>query len=371
MEYFFLFGRNPILSYAEIISYLKSHGIAYEIVSFDKNYLIISVAEWIKFDIQNFGGVLKIGKSIKIKTNKDLTKYLDDYFAPERKFDYAVIGNADEEIVSEIEGMLKDKFRAEKLKAQVRHSQDRIKMQEGDRFEVPNADVEFFYYETEKETYFGLIEQNYSYKEVKERDMHKPVRREALAISPRLAKILINLSQVREGELLADPFCGIGVIVQEATLKGINCFGGDKDRMAIIGARKNIAWLSSKYEVKGHARFNIGDSANFPKVRINGIATEPALGELVRKRMKEKDAPAYIAEFEKLIIPVLKRMKELKAPNAKIVLTMPFIRKFSVSTYRITTATGLKIYELDERIKMPIKESREGQFIGREILILE
>lgn len=371
MEYFFLLGRNPIISYTEIVSYLKSHGIAYEVVSFENNYLILSVAEIIKFDIQNFGGVLKIGKANKMKKGKEIEKYLDSYFAPERKFDYAVIGNGNEEIVAEIEDILKEKFRKEKLKAQVKHSQDRIKMQEGDRFEVPNADVEFFYYETEKETYFGLIEQNYSYKEVKERDMHKPVRREALAISPRLAKILINLSQVRKGELLVDPFCGIGVIVQEAALKGINCFGGDKDRMAVIGAKKNMSWLSSKYKVKGHARFNVGDSTNFPKVRINGVATEPALGELVRKRMKEKDAPTYIAEFEKLIIPVLKRMKELKTPNAKIVLTMPFIRKYSVSTYRITTATGLKIYELDERVKMPIRESREGQFVGREIVILE
>jgi len=371
MEYFFLFGRNPTLSYAEVISYLKSHGIAYEIISFDNNYLIISVADAIKFDVQEFGGVLKIGKANRVKTNKDIQIQVDNYFASERKFNYTVIGNGEEEIVAEIEEMLKEKFKLEKLKAQVRHSQGRIKMQEGEDFEFTHADVEFFYYNNQKAIYFGLVEQNYSYKDVKKRDMQKPIRREALAISPRLAKILINLSQVREGELLADPFCGIGVIVQEAVLKGINCFGGDKDRYAIAGAKKNLEWLHSKYSTKGKARLNIGDSARFPNARINGVATEPALGELVRKKMKERDAPEYIAEFEKLIIPVLNRMKELKTPNAKIVLTMPFIRKYAVSVHRITTATGLKVYELDERVKMPIKESREKQFVGRDIIILE
>lgn len=68
---------------------------------------------------------------------------------------------------------------------------------------------------------------------------------------------------------------------------------------------------------------------------------------------------------------MLKKIKNLKTPNAKIVLTMPFIRKYSVSVYRITTATGLRVYEPDEKIKMPIRESREKQFVGREILILE
>jgi tRNA G10 N-methylase Trm11 len=371
MEYFFLLGRNPVLSYAEIISYLKSHGIAYEIVSFEKNYLIIKVADVIKFNIQDFGGVLKIAKANQIKTDKDLKSYIENYFAPERKFNYTVIGNGDEEIVAEIEEMLKQKFKEEKLKAQVRHSHSKIKMQEGEDFEFTYADVEFFYYNNQKTVYFGLIEQNYSYKEIKERDMHKPVRREALAISPRLAKILINLSQVREGELLADPFCGIGVIVQEAILRGINCIGGDKDRYAITGAKQNIEWLKSKYDVKGRARLNIGDSIRFPSARINGVATEPALGELVRKKMRERDAPEYIAEFEKLIIPILKRMKELKTPNAKIVLTMPFIRKYCVSVHRLVTATGLRVYELDERVPMPIKESREKQYIGRDIIILE
>jgi hypothetical protein len=37
--------------------------------------------------------------------------------------------------------------------------------------------------------------------------MQKPIRREELAISPRLAKILINLSGAKKNNLLLDPFC--------------------------------------------------------------------------------------------------------------------------------------------------------------------
>ncbi|MEI7719263.1 MAG: hypothetical protein WCI72_05325, partial [archaeon] len=276
-----------------------------------------------------------------------------------------------DEMIADIELKLRDKFRKEKLKAQVRHNNGgRIKMQEGEDFELSKSDVEFFYYEDEKTTYAGWIEQKYSYKDIKERDMQKPIRREELAISPRLSKILINLSQVKEGELLVDPFCGIGVIVQEAVLKGINCFGVDKDERAIEGARKNMAWLSSKFKFTGHARFFVGNSAKMPPVKIYGVATEPALGVLVRKKILDAAAGNYLKEFETLIIPILKKIKNLKTPDAKIVLTMPFIRKYSASIYRITTATGLKVYELDEKVPMPIKEVREKQYVGREILIL-
>lgn len=372
MEYFFVFGRNPTLSYAELISYLKSHGIAYKILSFKQNFLVLSVGEGIKFNVQDFGGVLRIGKANKVKNQKELDKLIIDYFMMSEKFSYSVISNADQEIISDIEDKLQEKFKKEKLKAQVRHGNaGKIKMQEGEDFEMSKSDVEFFYYEDEKDKYFGGIDQKYSYKDVKERDMQKPVRREALAISPRLAKILINLSQVREGELLVDPFCGIGVIIQEAVLKGINCFGVDKDKYAIEDARKNMEWISSKYKVTGNARFYVGNSAKMPHVKIYGVATEPALGELVKKKILDAAAGNYIKQFENLIVPILQRIKDIKVPHAKVVLTMPFIRQFSVNIERVARMSNMSVYKLDDKITMPIKEVREEQYVGREIVILE
>ena len=49
----------------------------------------------------------------------------------------------------------------------------------------------------------------------------------------RLAKILINLSEVKDEEILLDPFCGIGVILEEALLQNINVIGIDKDKKAV------------------------------------------------------------------------------------------------------------------------------------------
>ena len=82
------------------------------------------------------------------------------------------------------------------------------------------------------EILLGIAEQIYDSTGVKNRDMNKPVRREALAISPRLSKILINLSEAKPHDKLLDPFCGIGGILAEALIKRINVHGIDKDKMA-------------------------------------------------------------------------------------------------------------------------------------------
>lgn len=370
MEYFFILGRNPMLSYAEVISYLKSHGIAYTVSLLKKNFLVLSVGEGIKFNVQDFGGVMKIGVANAFNSRKKLDEFIGDYFMNSSKFKFSIIGENDEEENFEIEDKLMAKFKNEKIKAQVKHSRSELKMQDGENAILSNADVEFFYQIEEGKIYFGMVEQNYSYEEIKKRDMGKPARREELAISPRLAKILINLSQVREGGLLLDPFCGIGVIVQEAIIKGINCFGVDKDRYAITGAKKNIDWLAKNFQLKGHARFHVGDSANMPNIKIDGVATEPALGELVKGYVWDKAAMKYVQDFERIIIPILMRIKQLKTPEAKIVLTMPCIRKFSVGVEKICNFTGLKVSQLDD-VVMPIKEFREKQYVGREIIVLE
>ena len=112
------------------------------------------------------------------------------------------------------------------------------------------------------------------------------------------------------------------------------------------------------------------DSAQMPRIKINGVASEPALGELVKSRLNDNEAKRFIENFEKLIVPILQSIKQNKIYAAKIAITMPFIRDFLVNIGKICQQTGLKISDLHD-VKMPIKEFREKQFIGREIVVLE
>jgi tRNA (guanine10-N2)-dimethyltransferase len=57
---------------------------------------------------------------------------------------------------------------------------------------------------------------------------------------PRMARALVNISLVRDGEPLLDPFCGTGGIVLEAVLAGARGIGCDIDRTMAAGSRRNV-----------------------------------------------------------------------------------------------------------------------------------
>ena len=94
---------------------------------------------------------------------------------------------------------LKKRFKAEKLKATEKRLTGKMQTQESGNLNIVSSKLineQYFVFEN----YFGRIIQKCDYKAIEKRDMQKPVRRHELSISPRLAKIMINLSQIKENE---------------------------------------------------------------------------------------------------------------------------------------------------------------------------
>ena len=356
-----MLGRNPALSKAEIYSYLKVHELNFSEFLFQDNLLILDFKEDPKLDVQEFGGVIMLGRILFSGTKKDLLEYIKkEELIPEDKFTFNVLGNYN------IEQELYDKFKSEKKKVMLRHGRGEIKIQGEDPIALSNADFHFFCLKHNK-TYFGLVEQEYSYVDVKKRDMAKPFRREALAISPRLSKILINLAQLKTGDTMLDPFCGIGGILQEALVKGINVYGIDKDKVAITAAEKNLEWLKKHYKTANY-ELRSTDARNSPEIGFDGIVSESSLGELIRGKPSDYEAKEFILKFEDNIIPILQRLRKVKKPEAKIAITFPFIKKFFVDVVKITRLSGLRLYSFDD-ISFPIREFREDQRVSREIFV--
>jgi len=361
MKYFFILGRNPLLSKAEIVSYLESRRSSWTEVFFKRNLLVIDCDA--EFAVQDFGGIVKLGKIEFEGGADDFKSFLDkNDLVDKNKFSYCVIGNLKDDIFQE-------KFKSQKQKAIIRRGRKSLKLQEGDSVLVPNAEFEFFAYEFENNIYFGKVIEDYSFMEVKKRDMKKPIRRESLAISPRLGKIMVNLSQIQKGGLLLDGFCGVGGILIEALIKEINVYGIDKDPRAINQCRQNLKWLEKNYKINGTWKLLNEDARSAPNIKFDAVVSEPALGELQKSKPNDKKAETILKNFEKLIIPVLQRLVKLKKQGAKIVLTSPYIRNFSVNWEIICKKTKLQVHQI-KGLEMKIKEKREGQFIGREIVVL-
>jgi tRNA G10 N-methylase Trm11 len=359
MKYLFILGRNPELSRLEIKSYLKRTGNNVLDESFRKNGLLLELEKPLEAGaVDVLGGTMEIG--IVLCNLKDINRK-EIYYGSENKFNYVVWDFSDEtETVSEY---LKKRFHSERLKTTEKKFTGFVRGQDED-FRKPSSNLiteGYFVFDN----FFGRIIQRCDYKEIERRDMQKPVRREDLSISPRLAKVMINLSEVNENGTLLDAFCGIGVILIEALEMGIKSIGIDKDKDAIEGAKRNMGWFKFP---NGSYRLMNNDSTRAVVGSVEVLVSEPDFGQTLKKTPEKREAEKMIRNFENLMIDVLKNMK--KSVNGKFVFTCPFIdigrERIGCDFVRISDKSGLKVEE-----GFPIKEFREGQIVGREIVVMK
>lgn len=366
MKYLFILGRNIELSVAEVKAFFRKNNFAFKEAGLAENGFLVETNKDIPDDsIDKLGGVVSIGKVLAEGKAKHISEELDKqtlYFGEENKMNY-VIFDFDSKESDDISFYLKQRFKKEKLKATEKKFTGSIRLQ--DKRFVPNVaskniDEQYFIFQNS----FGRILQKSNYEKIEERDMKKPVRRNELSISPRLAKIMINLAEVKSGETLLDPFCGIGVILEEALLQNIHPIGIDKDKKAVASARENLRWFGFK---ETDYRLMIEDSSTAkPNFKVNGIATEPDLGELLKGTPSKEKATSIVRGFERLMVNVLKNLKI--NVDGKIVFTAPLIstgkERISCNFESISERTGLKITE------GPIHEFREDSIVGRDIVVM-
>ncbi|MEA2053611.1 MAG: methyltransferase domain-containing protein [Candidatus Thermoplasmatota archaeon] len=84
-----------------------------------------------------------------------------------------------------------------------------------------------------------------------------------ISIHPRIAMALVNLSGIKRGETLLDPFCGTGGILIEAGLIGAKVVGIDIKKNIIEGCRKNL----EHYGIESYTLYN----ADATEIAINNV----------------------------------------------------------------------------------------------------
>lgn len=137
-----------------------------------------------------------------------------------------------------------------------------------------------------------------------------------ISLHPRLARALVNLSRVKKGESLLDPFCGTGGILIEASMIGVKAKGSDIDPRMVEGCKKNLA------------KFNMGDAEVFQSdigkiketiSKVDAIATDPPYGKSATTN-REDVKSLYIRAFLS-ISDVLKkgRCLSIVLPNEELI----------------------------------------------------
>jgi tRNA G10 N-methylase Trm11 len=363
MKYLFILGRNPELSEAEINSFLKLRGIKIKKREARSNALFLEIdKEPDKEELDFLGGTIAVGKALsECKKNELDANIKTIYKGKKNNITFALWDFAEDEVYKMITIYLKGRFREEKVKASRKNLTGQLELQDGSTVKIVGNDVDEEYFVFGN--YFGKIFFRTDYKSLELRDTEKPYRRESLAISPRLAKIMINLSGTAKGGKIVDAFCGIGVVLSEALIQGFNVVGIDKDSEAINMALKNIEWMSLKEET--YSLIN-EDSTKASIEKVESMVSEPQLGEILREIPSKDAAEKMIKKYENLMINVLRNMA--KYVKKRFVFTAPYILtekgRISCNIKKIAGSCGLKEISSYE-------EFRKNQVVGREIFVLE
>jgi tRNA (guanine10-N2)-dimethyltransferase len=104
-----------------------------------------------------------------------------------------------------------------------------------------NPEVEYRAILSEDRCYFGKV--LYSFNRGMY-DSRNPGKRDFFhpgVMMPRMARALVNIAGIQQGDTLLDPFCGTGGILIEAALLGARAVGCDFDPRMVLGSKKNLA----------------------------------------------------------------------------------------------------------------------------------
>jgi len=128
------------------------------------------------------------------------------------------------------------------------------------------------------------------------------------AMHPRIARVLVNLSGIKEGETSLDPFGGAGGILIEAGLIGCNIRGIEIKENVANGCERNLKHYGiSDYDIMR------GDMRNFDFSHVDAIVTDFPYGR----------ASHLSDEMEKLYEEAIKKMADW---TPKAVVGMPSLK---------------------------------------------
>jgi tRNA G10 N-methylase Trm11 len=163
------------------------------------------------------------------------------------------------------------------------------------------------------------------------RSNERPVVSSQISISARLAHLLLNLSGVRKGGVVLDPFCGSGTILAEALTAGLNCIGVDRDRNRIENSRQNLEWLSKALKVPPKSySLKVGDSTRLEAlmdgVQVDAVVTEPILLPRIDSAPTLDKAKKMIRNSSRLYSEALYSMAAVVRKGGRVVIVAPSLR---------------------------------------------
>ena len=214
---------------------------------------------------------------------------------------------------------------------------------------------------------------------MRQRGTRKPAPHPDIALSPRLARTLVNLAGLRPGQTVLDPFCGSGTILIEAYTKSLRCLGLDSRTSRVQEARENLRWSAGGFADRGYD-IRKGDARELPRLlrgtRVDGIVTEPLLLPRLDARPKTSTAQTMVSESAEVYNDALAAMSESIRPDGRIVVVVPVVQTMDGDEVTLTLEgrkLGLRLFQPGPvGFEYPIRLSFEStRWIRRAVYVFE
>ena len=207
------------------------------------------------------------------------------------------------------------------------------------------------------------------------RDQARPFRDARVGmLPPKLAQILINLcGPLPEGATMLDPFCGTGVVLQEAILMGYHAYGTDISERMVEYSQKNLEWLKKNGFGNDMFRLSPGDATSFKWTQpIDAVACEGYLGKPMSQIPSEIKLKEQKQECSAIILGFLKNLaKQIKLGTPVVIAIPAWLRENGnyerLDILDLITEMG---YNVNNKSREGLLNCREDQIVARDIIIL-
>ncbi len=223
------------------------------------------------------------------------------------------------------------------------------------------------------------------------RDQARPRRDSRVGmLPPKLAQIIVNLAAGAPGGKndhaydkktmarwnILDPFCGSGVILQEALLMGYSVTGSDIDPRMIKYSQENLKWLIEQFPaIEGRVVLETDDATSHKWPPFSVVASETALGPPLSSLPPPDKFKSLVSETNLVIKKFLKNLQPQLRPERKICLAVPAWRGKNgelVNLPLIDQISDLGYNWVDFKHVEPtdLVYFREDQTVARRLLVL-
>ncbi|MFZ2126282.1 MAG: DNA methyltransferase [Candidatus Microsaccharimonas sp.] len=208
------------------------------------------------------------------------------------------------------------------------------------------------------------------------RDQGRP-KRDAFVgmLPPKLAQIMINMAGLEQGRIL-DPFCGTGVILQEAGLMKYAVYGTDLSEKMIRFSAENLKWLQETQNLSLDVHLQEGDAMTHHwDAPIDAVVAETYLGQPFSAPPSAAKLTEVRGNCNHIISTFLKNLGTQIKSGTPVVLAVPAWKSTDGSFTHLPLLgqlekLGYKEVQLQTVRPDQLLYFRPDQVVARELLIL-